>query len=405
MAMKRLSRLNCACLIALPVIWAATPPSLTGRAQEPASAEPATQAVTPGPNGGEDQCSKWSHSMEQIEERLRNIDQELQDKLAYLQEEAVQEVEMSSPELGKLQDLSAQLEDNLDDVETRAEELSAHAAEMAEEAAESASQIVGQVPGMVVRTTNDAGGWLGVEIDEVSPDRAKDLKLPAVRGVIVLDVEPDSPAATAGLKEDDVVTQYNGQTVEGTVQFRRLVRETPPGHSVNLGISRGGVAQSITVELGDRSAYFEKKMKTKMRDFGEPFSRVPPNYGLQFPMPNMPEVMDWRMPVLGISAEDLTGQLGAYFGAPENAGVLLREVRPDTAAEKAGLKAGDVIVKVNDKPVHSLDELREQLRKNRDQKSVNLGILRKGSELSVAVAVERPRPGDMPHGTNRAEER
>jgi len=114
--MKRLSRLNCACLIALPVIWAATPPSLTGRAQEPASTEPATQAVTPGPNGGEDQCSKWSHSMEQIEERLRNIDQELQDKLAYLQEEAVQEVEMSSPELGKLQDLSAQLEDNLDDV-------------------------------------------------------------------------------------------------------------------------------------------------------------------------------------------------------------------------------------------------------------------------------------------------
>jgi serine protease Do len=403
--MKRLSRLNCACLIALPVMWAAASQVLAGRAQRPASNEPAAQAVAPGPHGAEDQCSTWSHSMEQIEKRLRNIDQELQNKLAYLQEEVGQEVEMSSPELGKLQDLSAQLEGNLDDIETHAQELRAHAAEMAEEAAESASQIAEQEPGTVVRTTNDGGGWLGVEIDEVSPDRAKDLKLLAVRGVIVLDVEPDSPAATAGLKEDDVITQYNGQSVEGTVQFRRLVRETPPGHTVNLGISRGGVAQSITVELGDRSAYFEKRMKTRMRDFGEPFSHVPPNYGLQFAMPNMPETMDWRMPVLGISAEDLTGQLGAYFGAPDNAGVLVREVRPDTAAEKAGLKAGDVIVKVNDTTVHSLDELREQLRKNRDQKSVNLGILRRGSELSVAVTVERPRPGDMPHGTNRAEDR
>ncbi|HXZ13877.1 MAG TPA: PDZ domain-containing protein [Candidatus Sulfotelmatobacter sp.] len=403
--MKRFSRLNCACLLALPLIVTAAPPVVMAQAQGAAAAEPATQAVSPGPNGAKDQCSKWSHSMEQIEERLRNIDQELQDKLAYLQEAAVQEVEMSSPELGKLQDLSAQLDRNLGGIEERAQELSAHAAEIAEVAAESASQIAEQEPGIVVRTSEDGGGWLGVEIDEVSPERAKDLKLPAVRGVIVLDVEPDSPAAKAGLKEDDVITQYNGQTVEGTVQFRRLVRETPPGHSVTLGISRDGGTQSVTVELGDRSAYFEKRMKTRMRDFGEPFSRVPPNYGPQFAMPNMPEVMDGRMPVLGISAEDLTGQLGAYFGAPDNAGVLVREVRPDTAAEKAGLKAGDVIVKVNETPVHSLDELREQLRKNRDQKSVNFGILRRGSELSVAVAVERPRPGDVPPGAKRAEDR
>ena len=64
-----------------------------------------------------------------------------------------------------------------------------------------------------------------------------------------------------------------------------------------------------------------------------------------------------------------------------------------------------MIVKVNDKPVRSLDELREQLRENRDQKSINLGILRKGSELSLTVVVEKPRPGDLPHVTNRAEER
>lgn len=358
----------------------------------------ASQAVAQSPNRGNDHCAAWSDSMKQIEKTMRNIDQELQDQLAYLQQQVAEEVEMSSPELGKLQDLTARLETGKDEIEARAEEV-------ATEAEEIASQVIEQEPQVVVRTSDDSGGWLGVEIGEVSPEKANDLKLATVRGVVVLDVEPESPAAKAGLKENDVITQYDGQTVEGTVQFRRLVRETPAGRSITLGISRAGVAQNLSVEVGDRSAYFEKKMKVKMRDLGEPFSHVPPNYGMQFAMPDIPEVVDWRMPVLGISAEDLSGQLGAYFGAPDNSGVLVREVRAGTAAEKAGLQAGDVIIKVNDKPVRSLSELREQLRDNSDEKSINVGILRKGSELSVTVTVERPRRGEMPHVTNRAEDR
>ena len=170
-----------------------------------------------------------------------------------------------------------------------------------------------------------------------------------------------------------------------------MVRETPPGHTVALGVTRDGATQNISVELGDRSDYYEKKMKGKMRDFGGMNPPMNPPMPPGMNMPPLPDVADMRTPVLGISAEDLTGQLGAFFGAPDNAGVLVREVRPGTAAEKAGLKAGDVIVKVNDEPVHSLAELREQLRDRSDQKTVSLGILRKGAEMSVTVGIEMPR--------------
>jgi len=107
--------------------------------------------------------------------------------------------------------------------------------------------------------------------------------------------------------------------------------------------------------------------------------------------------------MLGINAEDVTGQLGSYFGAPDGTGVLVREVRPGMAAEKAGLKAGDVIIKVDGKPVRTLADLRAQLRDKGEQKSVSLGILRKGAEMSVAVMMEKPQPVESTQVVHRAQ--
>ena len=111
--------------------------------------------------------------------------------------------------------------------------------------------------------------------------------------------------------------------------------------------------------------------------------------------------MGWGAPVLGINAEDLTPQLGAYFGAPEDGGVLVREVRAGAPADKAGLKAGDVIVKVEDQRVHSLADLRAELRERRDKKSVSLGILRKGSEMRLQVEIELPSQIEPMHRMHR----
>ena len=329
----------------------------------------------------EQKCVNLGMDGEQIKEMLRNS--QLEAKLAGLSQRLAQEEAMSSPELAKLQTLSAQLEGEKGQLEARADEMAGRAQEMASEM----GKRIEQNGNLLFSQDNDAG-WLGVDIGEITAERAKDLKLPAVRGVVVEQVEADSPAAKAGLKQNDVILRYDGQTVEGTVQFRRLVRETPPGRTVNLEISRDGNSQTLSVQITDRNAYYEKRMRGAMPEFGKSFSFEVPNFEM-----HGPEMFMWMNgggPALGIEAEDLSGQLGAYFGAPNDAGVLVRSVRSGTAAARGGLKAGDVIVKVDGTAVKSVSDLREHLREKRDAKSVTLGVLRKGSELNLTVELEHP---------------
>ena len=96
----------------------------------------------------------------------------------------------------------------------------------------------------------EGGSWLGVETREVTSDNAKELKLPGERGVVLGRIAPDSPASKSGLRENDVVTEINGQQVEGAMQFRRMIREIPAGRSVQLTVWRDGRTQKINVTLG-----------------------------------------------------------------------------------------------------------------------------------------------------------
>jgi serine protease Do len=419
--MKNFRTSNIAGLGVLFLTLGAAPGALPGQNSQQTTpqqdtSKPASPAASPkAPAGDTDlKCDSWKAAMEQLREQLNGDmrineqvnEQELQQKLATLQERLAKEAVMSSPELAKLQNLSAQIaskqglfEADAQGLATRAQEL---AAEAQENAQEKVSPLFNQQQDFVISGDNN-GGWLGVEIGEVTPDNAKDLKLSNVRGVVVKDVEPDSPAAKAGLKENDVITQYDGQSVEGTVQFRRLVRETPPGHTIALAVSHDGAMENLNIELGDRGSFFEKKMQGKMRDFGGVQSFVMPNNDFSFSGPEAFTLMDSRTPVLGINAEDLSGQLGAYFGAPDDSGILVREVRPGTAAEKAGLKAGDVIVQLDGKPVRTLSDLREQLRGKSDQKTASLGILRKGAPMNVGITIEKPRPTESIQMLHRAQ--
>jgi serine protease Do len=397
--------------IPLLLVVGAAQPAFSQPQQQVTEPQQATSNAPPSPL--DEKCQDFDRCMKQMEAQVRTIEKEIEAGLPEL-ERAAKEVEMSSPELSRLSSLSAKLQAGGDELASRAAELGARAEAFAQQFQQDAQEkvqrdqdkiqenidrVFSMSPGVVVSST-DEGGWLGVEIAEVTAEKAKDLKLSAVRGVIVDGVEPDSPAAKAGIKEKDVITQYDGQPVEGAVQFRRLIRETPPGRSVRLEISRGGSLQNISVELGDRTEVYVRKMKGKMRDFGGAYSFSMPNLE---ELPDMPEVLDPRTPVLGINAEDLTSQLGSYFGAPNNAGVLVREVRPGTPAEKAGLKAGDVITKVEGKEVRNLADLRAQLRAKSDQASVNMSVLRKGSEIAVTVPIEKPRPMEQMHSVHRAQ--
>jgi serine protease Do len=249
---------------------------------------------------------------------------------------------------------------------------------------------------------DEGAGWLGVESQEITSEKAKELKLPAERGVLLERIVPDSPAAKAGLKDNDVVTEINGQRVEGASQFRRMIHEIPAGRSAQFTVWRDGRAQTLSVTLGKSEERGNMWFKTAPRAFS-----------FQLPNIEVPEVapmpdMDWGgfgvlaggRPRLGIDAEDLSGQFGAYFGAPDGEGVLVREVNSGSPAEKAGVKSGDVITSLNGERIRSLGDLRERLAGKREEKTVKLGVLRNKSEVSITVELPPP-PSKAPRVISR----
>ena len=239
----------------------------------------------------------------------------------------------------------------------------------------------------------EGSSWLGVETYEVSADKAKELKLTAERGVVLGKIVPDSPAAKAGLKENDVVTEINGQRVEGSTQFRRMIHEIPAGRTAQLTVWRDGRSQTLNATLGKSE---ERRHSLKM------VTPTPGAFAFRIPdIPEIPEIpsMDWTggmlrggQPRLGIDAEDLNGQLGAFFGVPDGEGILVREVNAGSAAERAGVKAGDVITSLNGDRIHSVGELREKLSARRDEKdkTVKLGVIRNKSAISLTVELPAP---------------
>jgi serine protease Do len=234
---------------------------------------------------------------------------------------------------------------------------------------------------------NRGSGWLGVGISEVTSDKVKELKLPAERGVLLGKIVPESPAAKAGLRESDVITEVNGQRVEGTEQFRRMIREIPAGRAAQVTVWREGRSQSLSVTLG----------KSEPLHAGPLVAPAAPG-AFAFRVPDMPQMNEmfgngpWSSngPRLGIDAENLEGEFGNFFGAPEGEGILVRGVFSDSPAAKSGLKVGDVITSVDGERIRSIGELREKLVEKKQGTSVKLGLLRNKAPLSLSVDLPAP---------------
>jgi len=204
--------------------------------------------------------------------------------------------------------------------------------------------------------SEEGGGgssYLGVDIADVSPERLGELKLKEEHGAEITMVDQDAPAGKAGLHEHDVIVSLNGTAVESTAQLRRMIKETPPGRVVNLGISRDGQPLTIKVQLADR--HKSMAWAPKMPE-----------------MPQMPTMPDFDLPVSvvvvhqsarsGLMVENITPQLGDFFGVKDGKGVLVRSVEKGSRGEKAGFRAGDVVVKVNNQPVHDTSDFTHALR-------------------------------------------
>jgi serine protease Do len=234
---------------------------------------------------------------------------------------------------------------------------------------------------------NGGGSWLGAGIGEVTSEKVKAFKLPAERGVVLGKIVPDSPAARAGLKANDVVTEINGQRVEGTEEFRRMIREIPSGRTAQFVVWRDGRSQSVSVTLG----------KSETRHGGMLVAPAAPgSFSIQIPdMPEMGGMFEggpWAPSKtrLGIDAENLDGEFGDYFGAPDGEGILVRGIFPDTPAAKAGLKVGDVITSVDGERIRTVGELRAKIAEKSQAKTLKLGLIRNKAALSLSVEIPAP---------------
>jgi len=253
---------------------------------------------------------------------------------------------------------------------------------------------------------DEGPSWLGIETQEVTADKVKEFKLPAERGVVVGRIAPDSPAAKAGLKENDVITEVEGQRVEGATQFSRMIHEIPAGRTIQLTIWRDAKSQTLSATLGEAEQVHRGWMNTQpgafafsmpeveipdVQDFDLPEVRDLPSMEWDGGDLVMPGAMPGIRPRLGIDAEDISGQLGAYFGAPDGEGILVRSVNPGSAAEKAGVKAGDVITSFNGERLRSLGDLRQKLSARNDDKPAKLGVLRNKSNMTLTVDLPAPK--------------
>jgi serine protease Do len=234
------------------------------------------------------------------------------------------------------------------------------------------------------------GAYMGVDIADVTTDRLSALKLKDERGVEVTMVDQDAPAGKAGLKEHDVILSMNGTNVESGAQLRRMIRETPPGRVVTLGVSRDGQPLTLKVQLADRKKSVAWGPKSK--DF-------------KFEMPAMPTMPDFDMPVSvvvahssmrsGLMVENITSQLGDYFGVKNGKGVLVRSVEKGSRAEKSGFRAGDVIVRVNDQPVNDTSDFSHAIRSTASG-SVTVGVIRDKREQNLTLPLpERKGSGGL----------
>lgn len=280
---------------------------------------------------------------------------------------------------------------------------------------------------------DDDGGYLGVQTQEVSKENFAKFGLRSVSGVAVEKVLENSPAAAAGIQNGDVIVRFNGEEITSGRKLTRLVGEVDPDHQVSLMISRGGREQEVTVTVGKRPApKFENgnfefmtpapmgkmempDLKWQMKDMPDmkkfpqlkdmpDFKDMPQGDFKAFASPNGDgKAFTWQAGSgrqIGIGVTPLGKQLAEHFGV--DGGVMISEVRENSAAAKAGLKAGDIIVEINGKAVKGDGDIIRAVNEKKDG-DVTLTIVRDRNRQTVTVTPETSKDGGFRFQTDDGE--
>jgi serine protease Do len=244
-------------------------------------------------------------------------------------------------------------------------------------------------PRIAITPSDAPTSFLGIGVADVDAERARALNLKEERGAEITHVYEDSPAAKAGIKEKDVVLEFGGQTVQGMEHLKRLVAETPVGRQVKIVVWRNGAEQTLTATIGSQNSVMP--VAPGARGTGSwSMPAIPDFQGWTIPEMDMPNFsMTWRNPRLGIIGEPLgkQDQFAEFFGVKD--GVLVKSVVKSSPAEKAGIKAGDVIVKVDDSKVATAEDITRALRSiGNGRTTCVVTVVRGKKETPITVTLE-----------------
>lgn len=245
-----------------------------------------------------------------------------------------------------------------------------------------AGPVLAQGSGRDVKILRISGPQLGVRILEVDKDVVARLKLKEERGALVDEVLSDSAAEKAGIRKDDVIVRFQGESVLTAAQLTRLVRDVPSGRKVEIDLIRAGAPLKASATL-ERAEWSGKGME--MPDLPHAF-----NFKFDEGGPGAMEMMlaPSGRGRLGITYSEIEGQLARYFKAPQDSAILVNSVVEGSVAEKAGIKAGDLLVKLGGAMVEEGSDLQDAVRGLEPGKPTPLTVWREGRNVELSVTVE-----------------
>jgi serine protease Do len=235
-----------------------------------------------------------------------------------------------------------------------------------------------------VKVFTMSGRHIGVGIRDLNEDELKAGKA----GVVVEEVESDSPAQTAGFKAGDIVVEFDGERVRSSQQFTRLVQETASGRSVQAIVTRDGQRVPLTVQPRSPEPF------TYWNNSGDVFKlpKLAPPMAIKrdaFP-PSIESLIGGTGGQLGILVDELSPQLSEYFGTKE--GVLVTTVKDNSNASRAGVKAGDVITAIDGGNVATTADLRRRAQRLEGGDDFTLGIVRDRKPMTLKGKIEAAQP-------------
>jgi len=210
--------------------------------------------------------------------------------------------------------------------------------------------------------TKKEGGFLGIHPSDLNDDDREALEFTSKDGVLIEDIVSEGPAEKAGIKAADIIVRLDGKKVVSTRKLHKILAKHEPGEKIDIVIFRDGKEKSFKVELEE-----------------------PPETKFAFTGPHITTSKSQKGGYLGVEIITLEEQLAGYFEVDE--GVLVEEVEEDSPAEKAGLKAGDVIVKIGDEEIESTIDLIDAVRSEEPGTEVMIDIVRKGNKKSLSATL------------------